>query len=572
MTLDTHSIRSAALLLILAMLGTAGGCDGRASRRPQGTATPRAATGVTPLQFSERGVESGIDFIPDGDFGTPMNILEVTGYGAGFVDYDSDGYPDILLMGRPHCRLYRNLGDGTFEDVTRAAGLLLTGHWMGCASGDFDRDGRPDLLLTGYRAAALFRNTGGHFERLQIELPPGLWSTSAAFLDYDRDGWLDLYLGAYVAIGGKSPRLCPTSAVGVSASCPPTHYDAQRGRLLRNIGGRRFVDTTEAMGLSRSHGKTLGVAVSDVDANGWPDLYLANDGMPCDLFMNQKGKFVERGLEAGVALDRSGLEQAGMGTDWGDVDGDGRLDLVVTTFQSDPTSLYLNQGSTHFREDAQRLGIGDATVNTLGFGIRFADVDLDGRLDLFIANGHVQDVVQKIDASVSFQQPCQLFQSNGETFVEADSKGTGVLRDPIVGRAVAAADYDRDGDIDFLVSNLIGRPRLFRNDTRTANHWISVEVRGRRSPPDGTGARVRLTAGGVSQVREVGSGGSYLACHDPRVLFGIGTARQVDAVEITWPTGRRERWRPTAVNKTLRCIEGSGEPLGIAVSETRRGN
>jgi hypothetical protein len=409
---------------------------------------------------------------------------------------------------------------------------------MGCATGDYDNDGRVDLALTGYRCAALLHNEGGRFRSASagIPLPRDAWNTSAVFFDADGDGLLDLYIGAYVQFDRGTLQLCDYA--GVQAACPPTYYELERGHLYHNQGNGRFTDITRQAGLDTAHGKTLGVAAADFDGDGRTDLYLANDGMPGDLFHNRGSRFVNVGSESGTAFNYDSREQAGMGVDWGDYDGDGRLDLVVSTFQYEPTSLYHNQGHGAFLEEAFPAGIGDATLDRLGFGIKFFDADNDGDLDLIQANGHVQDNAGRIFPGVTYRQSTLLFENAGDgRFKDISASAGPALARPIVGRGLAVGDYDNDGSVDVLIANLEGAPLLLHNETSHPGHSLTIRLVGRSSPRDGTGARVTLRAGGRQQVREAGTGGSYLSASDPRVHFGLGAAAFADSLTVRWPSG-----------------------------------
>ena len=316
---------------------------------------------------------------------------------------------------------------------------------------------------------------------------------------------------------------------GVQAACPPTYYDPERGHLYHNLGNGRFADVTRQAELDSAHGKTLGVAAADFDGDGKTDLYLANDGMPGDLFHNRGGRFVNVGSESGTAFNYQSSEQAGMGVDWGDYDNDGRPDLVVSTFQYEPTSLYHNQGHGTFIEEAFPAGIGDATLNRLGFGIKFFDADNDRDLDLIQANGHVQDNADRLFPGVTYRQSTLLFENLGDhRFRDISASAGAALARPIVGRGLAVGDYDNDGSADVIIANLEGAPLLLHNETAHPGHFLTIRLVGRTSPRDGTGARVTLRAGGRLQVREAGTGGSYLSTSDSRVHFGLGAAAFAD--------------------------------------------
>lgn len=521
---------------------------------------------ATRIRFRDVAQASGIRFALGHGGRSPLNILETAGHGCALLDVDGDGRLDLLLVGQPRCALYRNRGGGPgevphFEEITAAAGLDLNGYWMGCAAGDYDNDGRVDLVLTGYRCAALLHNEGGRFCNASADIPlaQDAWSTSAVFFDADGDGRLDLYVGAYVQFDRRTLQLCDFGRV--QAACPPTYYDPERGRLYHNQGNGRFTEITHQAGLDAAHGKTLGVAAADFDGDGRTDLYLANDGMPGDLFRNVGGRFVNLGVESGTAFNYASREQAGMGADWGDYDNDGRPDLIVTTFQYEPTSLYHNDGGGAFTEAAFPAGIGDPTMNRLGFGVKFFDADNDGYLDLIQANGHVQDNADRIFPGVTYRQSPLLFQNQGGgRFRDISAAAGEALAAPLVGRGLAVGDCDNDGRLDVLIANLEGPPLLLRNETPDAGHILTLRLVGRKSPRDGTGARVTVHAGGRLQVREAGTGGSYLSASDPRVHFGLGTAAAADSVTVRWPSGIVQTLRnvPAGQELTVREERSSG--------------
>jgi enediyne biosynthesis protein E4 len=531
----------------------------------------------SPVTFTDVAASAGLKFRYGYGGRSPLDLMEVSGGGGGFLDADGDGWLDILLVGQRRCALYRNNRDGTFADVTRRAGLTEQGWWMGCAAADWDRDGDVDMFLSGYRIARLYRNQGdGRFVDVSAAagVTPGGWTAGAAFADVDRDGWLDLYVGRYARFDERSVRFCTVE--GVKTSCGPEMYDVERGHFYHNQGGRRFREATAQFGLADAHGKTWGVSFADMDGNAWPDLYLANDEVPCDLFRNQRGRFRNIGLESGTAFSRDGVRQGGMGVDWGDYDNDGRPDLVVTTFFEQPKSLYRNEGGGQFAEESDVAGVALPTLPYVAWGTRFFDMDNDGWRDLIIANGHVNDNAEKIDPANHFAQPLQLFHNlpTGEANQEARKPGEESQNDeapgvtprsfqdvaaqagpafqqPIVGRGVAVGDYDNDGDVDLLIVDAARAPLLLRNDTGNRQHWLSVRVLGPNGRSDSVGARVTITAGGQRQVAEVNPGGSYFATHDPRVHFGLGAAAKVDSLEVRWPSGRVERRRDVPVDRLL---------------------
>lgn len=384
------------------------------------------------------------------------------------------------------------------------------------------------------------------------------WLSSAAFADVNRDGRLDLYIGRYVRWDASVVRFCVVE--GVKTACGPEMYDPERGSFYLNVGGGRFVEATGRLGLSDAHGKTWGVCFGDYNDDGWPDLYLANDQVPCDLYENEGGRrFRNVGLASGTAFSRDGARQGGMGVDWGDFDNDGRLDLFVTTFYQQPKSLYRNEGGGLFSEVSDVAGILAPTLPYVAFGTRFFDFDNDGRRDLFIANGHIRDNAEQLDPGIRYRQPMQLFRNEGEAGFRDLSHQAGAAFDrPIVGRAVAFGDWDNDGDVDLLVVDADGPPLLLRNEVGNRNNWIGVRALTGPGKRDAIGARVAVTAAGRRQIAEVTPGASFLATNDPRVYFGLGDAARVERLEIRWPSGRTEERRDLPVNRFLTLVEPSG--------------
>jgi tetratricopeptide (TPR) repeat protein len=536
----------------------------RATRAPSASNASPKRERSEPL-FTDITASAGIRFRYGFGGKSPLDLLEITAGGAGLLDVDGDGWLDLLLVGQQRCALYRNNRNGAFQEITPASGLPTAppspgGVWMGCAAGDIDDDGRVDLFLSGYPRGALYRNRGnGSFVEISRSsgIRPTGWTSSAAFADVDRDGRLDLYVGRYVRWGGKSLRYCVFD--GVKTACGPEMYEPDQGTFYRNAGGGRFVDATRAFGLADTQGKTLGVGFADFNDDGWPDLYLANDQMPCDLYTNEKGRRLRNvSLASGTAFSRDGVRQGGMGVDWGDFDGDGRLDLFVTTFYQQPKSLYRNEGRGLFSEVSDRAGLLPPTLPYVAFGTRFFDLDNDGLLDLFIANGHVRDNPERLDPGVSYPQPMQLFRNTGGGRFEDLSRRAGpAFEKPIVGRAAAFGDIDNDGDTDLLVVDAAGAPLLLRNEVGNRHRWLTVRVvTGSPTSPsrplrDAIGAHLTLWTDGRRQIAEVMPGASYLATNDPRVHFGLGGADRVDRLKIRWPDGRTEEHRNIAANQFL---------------------
>jgi hypothetical protein len=570
--------RTSAFAILAALIVS--GCatsDHQPTTEDSGPGARSQEPGASSVRFRDITREAGIRFTLGHGGRHPLTILETVGCGGAFLDYDRDGRLDILLVGQPTrapetpCALYRNLGDETggepvrFADVTRPAGLDRSALWMGCAVADYDGDGYPDILLTGYGVLALLRNepapTGAGRRFVDVTVPSGLradaadWFTSAGWADVDRDGWLDLYIARYVRFDAKAPQSCSLGLDGsgqrVPGTCGPELYAEQQGVFYRNLKGRRFVEATRAFGLGAAHGKGLGVAFGDFDDDGWPDLYVANDRMPGDLFRNLGGtRFASVGAERGVSYSGDSRPQAGMGVDWGDYNQDGRLDLIVTTFFLERKSLYRNEGAAGFQEVSDEAGLSPA-IRFVGWGNRWIDIDNDGRLDWVVANGHAVDNMEKVDPAQPYAQPTQLFRNTGAILEEIGAQASPAFRKPIAGRALCSGDLDNDGRIDLLVTNAEGEPLLLRNESATPNHWLRVVLEGRDGNRDAIGARVRARLGNVTQTREVTTGGSYLAASDPRLHFGLGAANRVTRLYVRWPTGGVTELSDVAVNREV---------------------
>jgi hypothetical protein len=415
---------------------------------------------------------------------------------------------------------------------------------MGCAAADYDGDGWVDLYVTGYGRNALYRNRGGiRFERVDnAGVNAAGWSTSAAWGDVDGDGWLDLYVCRYLKYDTRSPRLC--SFRGVSMACPPRNYQGEPGFLYRNNGNGTFREITRASGAIARDGKSLGCIFTDLDADGRLDLYVANDGVANQLFRQiSSSRFTDIALVSGTAYNANGDAEASMGVDAGDYDGDGRLDLVATSFQNETDAVYRNDGESAaglpalFTYTTGEVGLAELTRPYLSFGCGWIDSDNDADLDLFVVSGHVQDTIARADPECTFAQPRHLFENVGGRFRAVD--GGPPLSAPAVGRGAAFGDLDNDGDVDVLVSNNGGSPLILWNALGNRRPWLRVRLQGRRPNGSGIGARVRLLAGGRTQVAEVHAGNSYASTSDPRLHFGLGSATRVERLEVRWPGGAR---------------------------------
>lgn len=533
------------------------GCGTPGARTAPDTALMQDTPGVP--QFRDVAAERGVRFSQGVEGKRPLTILEATGSGGAFGDFDNDGWLDLFLVGQPRCAFYRNNRDGTFSEKTQEAGLGATGFRIGCATGDYDNDGDTDLFVTGYETCTLYRNTGdGRFTDATAGagIRSGGFQTSAVFVDLDRDGFLDLYVCRYVHFNASEPQYCRSPDGSVLRTCGPDVYQAEKGVFYHNQRNGAFTDATARFGLDQAHGKAWGAAAADYDGDGWPDLYVANDEMPCDLFRNtRRGRMENAGFTSGTAYNRDGAVQGGMGADFGDFDNDGRLDLVVTNFWMEPNSLYRNQGAGLFTEVSQAAGISAPTARRVGFGTRFFDADNDGRLDLFFLNGHVQDIHQ-VDPEQGMPQRMQLFLNRGNgRFTDVSDMVGEVFRRPVVGRGAAFGDFDNDGDVDIAALDMEGPAMLLLNEgshNRVPHtHWLLVRAVAGTPPRDAIGARVTVETTAGSQVQEIRTGGGVLSAHDPRAHFGLGAARRCDRVTVRWPDGSETTRRDVPADRIL---------------------
>jgi hypothetical protein len=501
------------------------------------------------------------------------NLVETMGGGGGFVDYDRDGLLDIYLVsystepqeatGTPvGDALYRNNGDGTFTDVTEKAGIRGFRRGQGLAVGDYDNDGWPDLYVTAYNSSVLYHNQGdGTFE--DVTGPAGanneMWGCSTTFLDYDRDGWLDLFVSNYLEFDPDAEGTYPCQMLDEHPFCTILKFQGQPSVLYRNDGDGTFTDTSGPAGIATLVGKGMGVVAADLDDDGWIDVFQTNDSFPNFLFRNLgDGRLKDVALEAEVGYSPSGQVTGAMATDAEDVDGDGRLDLIVTNFNNQGTFLQLNQGGMRFRDRGHRLGLSMPTFTVSSFGARFLDYDNDGLVDLFVAAGHPFAPVSKVWPQIRYAEPPFLFENNGEGFTNVAPERGEALGRPHVGRGVATGDYDNDGDPDVLLLTVSEPPRLLRNDGGNRRHWLGLELVGTKSIRDAIGAKVTVTAGGRERVRARVGGASYLSASDPRVLFGLGDVDRVDVVEVRWPSGHVDRVPDVPVDRYVTLTEGEG--------------
>jgi hypothetical protein len=558
------------------------GCQSgqKTNPNPQVSKTPpplRAAKTVpeTIPKFSDITQQAGISFVYQNSRTPSKYLLETIGSGCAFIDLDGDGWLDILfingtalpgaqLKGRPTLALYRNLHNDRFEDVTHKAGLdLTTMYGMGVAVGDYDNDGHEDFYVSCVLGPShLFHNDGnGHFK----DVTPmagvgngGMFGTSCAWLDYDRDGRLDLFVCNYVRYNTLKDEIpCYAGERASRIYCLPLAYETSHCTLYHNLGDGRFKDVSVESGVASGNGKSLGVSVWDYDGDGWPDIFVANDTVPGFLFHNEhNGKFTDVGVEAGVAFTENGTPHSGMGIDAADPRNDGQTALVITNYFGQQTSFYTQTAKDLFREDRQSTRIGQQTGEVLGFGIFFFDFDNDGYLDLLQVNGHIQNDISSREPKTAYAEPTLLFQNNGAgAFAEVGQKAGKPFTDPIVGRGAAYGDINNDGKLDVIVTSNDGPVKLWKNETPNVNHWLTLHLIGSKSNRDGIGAIVTVSSDGVRRRTAVKSGSSYLSQSDLRPHFGLGGSTRAD-VEILWPSGTEDKLTDVPVDKIWTIREG----------------
>jgi enediyne biosynthesis protein E4 len=515
---------------------------------------------------------SGIQFQHNsGAFGGKL-LPETLGSGCAFLDYDGDGWQDIILISgmdwpghkrrRSTLRLYQNNRNGTFTDVTSRAGLDVEMYGIGVAVGDYDNDGFPDILVTCVGQNRLFHNTGkGSF--IDVTNTSGLgkrqaFSTSALWFDYDRDGLLDLFVCNYVKWSPERDVFCSLDGKHKSY-CTPEAYRGETCWLFHNRGNGTFEDVTASSGIFDSSSKSLGVAMLDNNADGWPDLLVANDTQPNKLYRNQRnGTFKDAAVEVGLAFSSEGKARAGMGVDVGDFMNSGSPGVAITNFDNEMMGLYEFSGKT-YEDVAAQAGVGLASKNSLGFGCVFLDANLDGWIDLGVANGHIDETVRNIRGNVGYAQPPLLFLNNGSgKFRDVAAEIGGGFDRPKVGRGLAYGDFDRDGDLDLLLTTNNGPAYLYRNDQLSGNRSIRFRLIGTKSNRDGIGATVRIVSGGLSQSKMVKSGSSYLSQSELPLTFGLEKRAHVERVVIAWPSGRTEDFTDLAAGRCYECTEGKG--------------
>jgi hypothetical protein len=554
---------SARSVCMVAALAIGAGWIQTETRRSEAGFALVDATSTARLNFSHYTGAFGRKYLP-----------ETLGSGVAVIDADGDAAQDVLFVSgtswpdqpRPAgatARLFRNNGRGTFEDVTAASGFAVPIYGMGSAAADYDNDGRQDVLITAIGQSRLFRNVGdGRFTDVTDKAGLGGhsgFSTSALWFDYDRDGDLDLVICNYVRWTPESDVYCSTDGKSKSY-CTPEAYPGSTSWLFRNRGNGTFEDVTAAAGLLDPTSKALGVTMLDYDVDGWPDLFVANDTQPNKLYRNQgNGTFIETAVQAGVAFSEDGRARAGMGTDAADFDNSGVPSVVVTNFSGEGLGLYTPVGRGVYADKAAASDVGRASRLTLGFGCFFFDADLDGRLDLLVVNGHIDDTIAKTKGRVSYAEPPHLFHNRGNgRFVDVAASVGAAFAEPKVGRGAAFGDLDLDGDLDVLITTNGGQPRLYRNDVGAPNKSVRLTLVGTRSNRDGIGARVRVRVGSTWLTRLVRTGSSYLSQSELPLTFGVGASDGADEAAIEWPSGTRQTIGSLRAGHAYVITEGKG--------------
>jgi len=550
--------------------------DAAAAPSPLTSTLPPLPEKFAPVEFTDVTAQSGIKFRHNNGAYGKKYIPETTGSGCAFLDYDNDGWQDVLLINsmdfedapkkrRSVMALYHNNQNGTFTDVTAAAGLAKPMYGMGAAIGDYDNDGWQDIYVTALGENKLFRNLGnGKFADVTAKTgvagAPTDFSTSAAWFDYDKDGKLDLYVCNYVNWTIEKDQNCSLDGTNKSY-CTPEKYEGQQSRLYHNTGGK-FVDVTEKAGLIETPlGKSLGVAILDYNKDGWPDVFVANDTQPNRLYKNNgNGTFTDEAITAGVALSEEGKARGGMGTDAADLDGTGFPSIIVGNFSNEGLALFRNQGKGLFIDEGPSSNVGRDTMQSLTFATFFFDYDLDGLPDIFMANGHVADDINKVQPKITYAMRPQLFHNDGKKkFTEVSRKAGKPFAKPIVARGAAYGDFDNDGDLDVLITTSGGPAYLMRNDGGNQARFAKFKTIGGGTNKDGIGAKVTVfLPDGTKQWQTVHSGSSYCSQSELPLTFGLGRNDKIERVEIEWPNGKVDKLTNLAANQLYVIKEGSG--------------
>ena len=519
---------------------------------------------------------SGISWVHENAMSANRYLPETMGPGVAFVDYDNDGWTDLFMVNSGSAdfykpatplknALYRNNRDGTFTDVTEKAGVAGGNTFgMGCAIADYDNDGYPDIFVTAYGRCTLYHNNGnGTFTDVTQKAglaTPG-WTTSAVWFDYDNDGKLDLFICSFVEFSLGNNVFCGDNKLGKRFYCIPRVFKPTSSFLYRNNGDGTFTEVSAGTDIQRAKGKALGVVATDINGDGLIDLFVANDTVQNFLFANRgKGKWDEIALAAEVGFSANGTPRSGMGVDAADINGDGKQDLFVANVDQEMFSLYRNDGNEFFSDVAAANGVAQSTRLLSGWGLKFFDYDNDGFVDLFLANGHPDDMIENYSRQVRYKEPLVLFHHDGTKLADVSAKAGPVFQKSFPARGLAVGDYNNDGRIDVLIGNNGGPPVLLKNNAADGNHWIGVRLQGTACNRDAIGATISWSADGMTRRRYKSNGGSYLSSHDVREVLGIGTATKVDWIEVKWPppSGRTERLTDLPVDRYVTIVEGQG--------------
>jgi hypothetical protein len=536
----------------------------------------QTAPAPAPVTFVEVPAQtSGITWVHNNAHSNERYLPETVGAGCLFFDYDNDGWLDLYLVNSGPAdfytpttplknALYHNNHDGTFTDVAEKAGVTGGTFGMGAAAGDYDGDGWQDLFVTAYGRNILYHNNGnGTFTDVtdKAGITSASWSTCATWFDYDGDGKLDLFVSSFVQY--TKEMSCGNNRLGQKYYCIPRIFKPQPSRLFHNNGNGTFTDVSKESGIAGSPGKSFGAVATDVNNDGLLDLFVANDTMPNFLFVNKGGgKFEETGLVAGVAYSDAGAPRSGMGVDAGDFDGDGWQDLFVANIDQELFSLYHNMKDGTFID--QPGEIGQSTRLLSGWGLKFFDYDNDGDLDLFLANGHPDDMVETLTTRVKYREPILMFENVNGKYKDVSAQSGAAFTHDYPARGLAVSDYDNDGDLDVLIANNGAAPVLLKNEGGNRSNWLGLQLVATKSSPGACGALITWTVGGVKHTRLKTSGGSYLASHDPREILGAGRGGKIDSVEIKWPSGKVDKLMNPPMNAYARVVEGEGLLKGLS--------
>jgi hypothetical protein len=560
--------------VIVLTAGILTGAAALLSPSPVHSAQP-TATGI-PVHFTDVRQPAGINFVHDGTYSEDKNYLETMGNGVGWIDYDQDGLMDLYFVQSaatewykpPHplrSVLYHNNGDGTFTDVTDKAGVGAVGlYGQGVAVGDYDNDGYPDMLVTGYGHTILYHNNGdGTFTDVTAKAgvaDEGNWSTSAGWFDYDKDGYLDLLICNYIQWTPKNNLWCGDKKPGYRAYCHPDNYRGEKLKLYHNNHDGTFTDVSDASGVGKPEAKGMGVVLTDLNNDGWPDIAIANDTWPNFVFLNNhNGTFRDISFTSGVAASDDGKYEAGMGIDAEDVEGNGWEDIYVTHLSFELNRLYHNNRDESFDDITYPAGLGNKAITLSGVSAKLFDYDNDGWIDIFQVNGAMMENINLYHSEVFWKEPKLIFRNLGKGKFEkvSDQLGPDIMK-PTVGRGIAVADFDNDGDQDVAVSNSNDVPQLLRNDGGNANHWLEVMLVGVKSNRDGRGAALKLTSEGFVEYRQAEGGMGYMSAQDPRIQFGLGQRKSIESLEITWPSGIVDKLTNVPINQIITVKEGVG--------------